>query len=134
MHSSKRTLARTVISAAILAATTGFAFAEGTLKVGLLSILEGPFAVPGQDGIRGAEAVDALVAGREGSLTRADDLAGRTLDLEDRRRRVAVLIGETEHDLRVAARDAKCGEGLTDRGGIHRADPGAVGRSAVFAF
>ena len=55
MHLSKRTLARTAISVAILAATTGFAFAEVTLKVGLLSILEGPFAVPGQDGIRGAE-------------------------------------------------------------------------------
>ena len=68
MHSSKRTLARTVISAAILAATTGFAFAEGTLKVGLLSILEGPFAVPGQDGIRGAELALKQKGGTAGGM------------------------------------------------------------------
>jgi hypothetical protein len=35
MHSSKRTLARTVISAAILAATTGFAFARRHLESGI---------------------------------------------------------------------------------------------------
>ncbi|NBS76279.1 MAG: ABC transporter substrate-binding protein [Betaproteobacteria bacterium] len=68
MYSSKRTLARTVISAAILAATTGFAFAEGTLKVGLLSILEGPFAVPGQDGIRGAELALKQKGGTAGGM------------------------------------------------------------------
>jgi hypothetical protein len=42
MRLSKRTLARTMVSAAILAVTSGLAMAEGTLKVGLLSILEGP--------------------------------------------------------------------------------------------
>jgi len=68
MQLSKRTLARTVISAAILAATTGFAFAEGTLKVGLLSILEGPFAVPGQDGIRGAELALKQKGGTAGGM------------------------------------------------------------------
>mgnify|MGYP003353751728 FL=1 len=45
MRLSKRTLTKTMVSDAILAASSGFAMAEGTLKVGLLSILEGPFAV-----------------------------------------------------------------------------------------
>jgi branched-chain amino acid transport system substrate-binding protein len=31
------------------------AFAEDTIKVGLLATLEGPFTVLGQDGVRGAE-------------------------------------------------------------------------------
>ena len=55
MTSNKRTFMRAAIGVAVLAAFSINAHAADTLKVGLLATLEGPFAVPGQDGIRGAE-------------------------------------------------------------------------------
>ena len=55
MKNSKRLFARTLISAAVFAAVAGVAHSQDVLKVGLLTTLEGPFAAPGQDGIRGAE-------------------------------------------------------------------------------
>jgi branched-chain amino acid transport system substrate-binding protein len=47
--------ARSLIGAAATFAVVGFAQAQETLKVGLLASLEGPFAAPGQDGMRGAD-------------------------------------------------------------------------------
>ena len=55
MKNSKRLFARTLISAAVLGAVAGVVHSQEVLKVGLLTTLEGPFAAPGQDGIRGAE-------------------------------------------------------------------------------
>ena len=55
MTSNKRTFMRAAIGVAVLAAFSINVHAADTLKVGLLATLEGPFAVPGQDGIRGAE-------------------------------------------------------------------------------
>ena len=55
MTNNKRTFMRAAIGVAVLAAFSINAHAADTLKVGLLATLEGPFAVPGQDGIRGAE-------------------------------------------------------------------------------
>jgi branched-chain amino acid transport system substrate-binding protein len=46
---------RTIIGAAAATCLLGSAAAQETLKIGLLANLEGPFAVPGQDGYRGAE-------------------------------------------------------------------------------
>ncbi len=48
-------LARSAIGAAALFALTGIAQAQEVLKIGLLASLEGPFAAPGQDGMRGAD-------------------------------------------------------------------------------
>jgi branched-chain amino acid transport system substrate-binding protein len=48
-------LARALVAAAVMAAFAGAAQAQETLKIGLLATLEGPFAVPGQDSMRGAE-------------------------------------------------------------------------------
>lgn len=53
--SKKRLFLRTLVGAAAAACLSGTALAQETLKIGLLSNLEGPFAVPGQDGYRGAE-------------------------------------------------------------------------------
>ncbi len=55
MASNKRTFMRAAIGVAVLSAFSINVYAADTLKVGLLATLEGPFAVPGQDGIRGAE-------------------------------------------------------------------------------
>jgi branched-chain amino acid transport system substrate-binding protein len=46
---------RSLVAAASAAALTGSAWAQETLKIGLLASLEGPFAAPGQDGMRGAD-------------------------------------------------------------------------------
>jgi branched-chain amino acid transport system substrate-binding protein len=43
------------MAAATAAALTGSVWAQDTLKIGLLATLEGPFAAPGQDGMRGAD-------------------------------------------------------------------------------
>ncbi|KQW36110.1 ABC transporter substrate-binding protein [Rhizobacter sp. Root404] len=50
-----KVFARSLIGAAATFAVVGFAQAQETLKVGLLASLEGPFAAPGQDGMRGAD-------------------------------------------------------------------------------
>ena len=54
MIRAKRNFVRTLVGAAVLAAFAGSAMADD-LKVGLLATLEGPFAAPGQDSMRGAE-------------------------------------------------------------------------------
>jgi branched-chain amino acid transport system substrate-binding protein len=52
---NKRALVRTLVAAAVLASFSGAAFAQQTVKIGLLATLEGPFAAGGADGMRGAE-------------------------------------------------------------------------------
>jgi branched-chain amino acid transport system substrate-binding protein len=51
---TKRLWVQTLVGAAA-AATLGTAWSQETLKIGLLASLEGPFAAPGQDGMRGAD-------------------------------------------------------------------------------
>jgi branched-chain amino acid transport system substrate-binding protein len=53
--SKRRVWLRSVIGAAAAACLLGTAVAQETLKIGLLSNREGPFAVPGEDGYRGAD-------------------------------------------------------------------------------
>jgi len=51
----RKLLSRSIIGAAAALCLLGSAAAQETLKIGLLANLEGPFAVPGQDGYRGAD-------------------------------------------------------------------------------
>ena len=51
----RRIWLKSVVGAAAAAALMGSAWGQETLKIGLLTNLEGPFAVPGQDGFRGAD-------------------------------------------------------------------------------
>lgn len=46
---------RSLIATAVFAAFTGVGHTQETLKIGVLATLEGPFAVPGQDSMRGAD-------------------------------------------------------------------------------
>ncbi len=55
MKQPRRQFICTLAGAAVLAAFTGTASAQDTIKIGVLATLEGPFAAGGQDGIRGAE-------------------------------------------------------------------------------
>lgn len=55
MRHTHKVRIRLIVAAAALAAAGGGAWAQQTLKIGLLATLEGPFAAPGQDGMRGAD-------------------------------------------------------------------------------
>ena len=55
MLSKRRVFGRCILGAAMALAFGGAVQAQETLRIGLLATLEGPFAVPGQDAIRGAE-------------------------------------------------------------------------------
>ena len=55
MRQGNRGFARSVIGAAAVFAVFGVAQAQDVLKIGLLASLEGPFAAPGQDSMRGAD-------------------------------------------------------------------------------
>ena len=55
MKMTRKIWVRTLLGAAAAAALTGSAWSQETLKIGLLATLEGPFAAPGQDGMRGAD-------------------------------------------------------------------------------
>src|SRR5207253_4899644 len=78
MELSKKTVVRTLAAVLVVAAISAGAFAVGAfaqappVKIGLLAMLEGPFAAGGQDGIRGAE---LAVRQRNGVV------AGRTIEL-----------------------------------------------------
>ncbi len=66
MKVSRRTLARSLVGAAVFAALSVGAQAQETVKIGLLATLEGPFAAGGADGMRGAELALKLRGGMAG--------------------------------------------------------------------
>ncbi|MES1161810.1 MAG: ABC transporter substrate-binding protein, partial [Rhizobacter sp.] len=51
----RRVFVRSIVGAAAAFAVVGSACAQDVLKIGLLATLEGPFAAPGQDSMRGAD-------------------------------------------------------------------------------
>jgi len=63
---TKRVWARSLLGAAAAMASIGPAWAQETLKIGLLATLEGPFAAPGQDSMRGADLALKLHNGMAG--------------------------------------------------------------------
>ena len=71
----KRTFVRTLVGAAVLAAFSGAAVSQQTVKIGLLATLEGPFAAGGQDSMRGAELIikqrNGMAGGRKIELIKA---------------------------------------------------------------
>src|SRR5678810_1293467 len=54
-ETKRRIWLRSVVGAAAATALMGSAWSQETLKIGLPTNPEGPFAVPGQDGFRGAD-------------------------------------------------------------------------------
>jgi branched-chain amino acid transport system substrate-binding protein len=55
VKTTRKIWVRSMLAMAAVAAFTGSAWSQDTLKIGLLATLEGPFAAPGQDGMRGAD-------------------------------------------------------------------------------
>src|SRR5258707_13131201 len=66
MFKTKAGLLGTAVGLAALVATGGPASAQDTIKIGALTNLEGPFAVPGQDGHRGVDLAVKLHNGMAG--------------------------------------------------------------------
>lgn len=80
MKVSKRFVVRSVMAAAAVAALHGAAWAQqGTVKIGLLATLEGPFAAGGADGMRGAELAlkqrNGMAGGRKVEIIKASSNA-----------------------------------------------------------
>jgi branched-chain amino acid transport system substrate-binding protein len=99
------------------------AFADGTIKVGLLATLEGPFTVLGQDGVRGAElalkeagykaggkTIEIIKGSSDASPDSAVKAARKLVEQDG----VAILIGPLSGDEGLAVKDyAKTQPGVT---------------------
>jgi branched-chain amino acid transport system substrate-binding protein len=80
MKETKRIWIRSMTGAAVAAALTSVAWAQGApVKIGVLATLEGPFAAGGADGMRGAELAikerGGVVAGRKIEMIKASSNA-----------------------------------------------------------
>lgn len=115
MKANKRSMMRTVICAAALAALPGLAFAQGQpVKIGLLATLEGPFAAGGADGMRGAELAVAqragTVAGRKIEVIKASSNANPDVAVNAARKlveqdKVDILVGPLSGGEGIAIKD-----------------------------
>jgi branched-chain amino acid transport system substrate-binding protein len=108
---------KTLLAAALLGGTflsPQFAWADGTIKVGLLATLEGPFTVLGQDGVRGAELAlneaGYMAGGKKlevikGSSDASPDSAVKAARKLVEQDGVAILIGPLSGDEGLAVKD-----------------------------
>ena len=108
---------KTLLAAALLGGTflsPQFAWADGTIKVGLLATLEGAFTVLGQDGVRGAELafkeagytaggkkIEVIKGSSDASPDSAVKAARKLVEQDG----VAILIGPLSGDEGLAVKD-----------------------------
>jgi branched-chain amino acid transport system substrate-binding protein len=116
MKHNKRMFVRTLASAAV-AASLGFsgnAFAQETIKIGLLATLEGPFAAGGADGMRGAELAvkerNGMVAGKKIEVIKASSDAKPDVAVNATRKlveqdKVQVMVGPLSGSEGIAVKD-----------------------------
>jgi branched-chain amino acid transport system substrate-binding protein len=114
--SKRNTFARSALALAAVAAVTGLApvHAQETIKVGLLASLEGPFAVLGQDGMRGAELAlkqrNGMAGGKKIELVKGssnatpDSAVNATRKLVEQDK-VQVMVGPLSGDEGIAVKD-----------------------------
>jgi branched-chain amino acid transport system substrate-binding protein len=119
MRRDKRFVMRTLVGAAVasaFAATAGYALAQqgGTVKIGLLATLEGPFAAGGQDGMRGAELAvrqrGGVVAGRKIEIIKASSDAKPDVAVNATRKlveqdKVDIMVGPLSGSEGIAVKD-----------------------------
>jgi branched-chain amino acid transport system substrate-binding protein len=116
MKHGKRMFNRTLVGAAIVAAfgVGGEAFAQQTVKIGLLATLEGPFAAGGQDGMRGAEMAvrerGGMVAGRKIEIIKASSDAKPDVAVNATRKlveqdKVDIMVGPLSGGEGIAVKD-----------------------------
>jgi branched-chain amino acid transport system substrate-binding protein len=108
-----RMMSRALLALAAVAAPH-WALAQGTIKVGLLATLEGPFTILGQDGIRGAELAlkeaGYMAGGKKieiikGSSDATPDSAVKAARKLIEQDGVAILIGPLSGDEGLAVKD-----------------------------
>jgi branched-chain amino acid transport system substrate-binding protein len=105
---------QTLCAAALLAGMAGAAGAQDVLKVGLLATLEGPFAAPGQDSMRGAElalkAKNGMAGGKKIEFVKAssdatpDKAVNATRKLVEQDK-VQIMIGPLSGDEGIAVKN-----------------------------
>jgi branched-chain amino acid transport system substrate-binding protein len=117
MEEMMRKHQKSLLAAALLGGTflsPQFAWADGTIKVGLLATLEGPFTVLGQDGVRGAELAlkeaGYMAGGKKlevikGSSDASPDSAVKAARKLVEQDGVAILIGPLSGDEGLAVKD-----------------------------
>jgi branched-chain amino acid transport system substrate-binding protein len=116
MRNSKRLLMRTLLGTAVAAALAGTAWAQqgGTVKIGVLATLEGPFAAGGADGMRGAELAirerGGVVAGRKIEMIKASSDAKPDVAVNAARKlieqdKVDILVGPLSGGEGIAVKD-----------------------------
>ncbi len=116
MIRNRRTLiAKTLIGAAAAIAFGGFAQAQqDPIKIGMLASLEGPFAAPGQDGIRGADLAlkqhDGMAGGRKVEFVKVSSDATPDKAVNSTRKaveqdKVQIMIGPLSGDEGIAVKN-----------------------------
>jgi branched-chain amino acid transport system substrate-binding protein len=123
MKVSRRSWARTVLGAAVLASLAGVVQAQETIKIGVLATLEGPFAAGGQDGMRGAELAlkqrGGMVAGKKIELLKASSDAKPDRAVNETRKlveqdKVQIMVGPLSGSEGIAVKDySKTQPGVT---------------------
>jgi branched-chain amino acid transport system substrate-binding protein len=119
---TKRLMVRSLIGMAAATAVAG-AWAQETLKIGLLATLEGPFAAPGQDGMRGADLAlkqrNGLAGGKKIEFVKVssdatpDKAVGATRKAVEQDK-VQIMIGPLSGDEGIAVKNyAKTQPGVT---------------------
>jgi branched-chain amino acid transport system substrate-binding protein len=111
----KRIWARSMLAAAVMAAASSGAFAQGApIKIGLLATLEGPFAAGGADGMRGAELAvrqrGGVVDGRKIEIIKASSNATPDVAVNSARKlveqdKVDILVGPLSGGEGIAVKD-----------------------------
>jgi branched-chain amino acid transport system substrate-binding protein len=123
MKVTRRIVAQSLISAAVFAALSGTVHAQEVIKVGLLATLEGPFAAPGQDGMRGAELAlkqrGGMAGGKKIELIKASSDAKPDVAVNSTRKlveqdKVQIMIGPLSGSEGIAVKDySKTQPGVT---------------------
>ena len=119
----RRSFARSIVGTAVFAALTSAAYAQDTLKVGLLATLEGPFAAGGQDAMRGAElalkARNGMAGGKKIEFVKASSDAKPEVAVNATRKlveqdKVQIMIGPLSGGEGIAVKDySKTQPGVT---------------------
>jgi len=114
MSRGNRLSARSIVAAAALVSIGGFAHAQEVLKIGLLASLEGPFAAPGQDGMRGADLAlkekNGMAGGKKIEFVKVSSDATPDKAVNSTRKaveqdKVAIMIGPLSGDEGIAVKN-----------------------------
>jgi branched-chain amino acid transport system substrate-binding protein len=120
---ARRSLLSAAMATASMMALSAGAYAQETIKIGVLATLEGPFAAGGQDGMRGAELAikerNGMVAGKRIELLKASSDAKPDVAVNATRKlveqdKVQIMVGPLSGSEGIAVKDySKTQPGVT---------------------